>query len=125
MSKNYYLGVDSAAAIQLYPNFDYKYTKIKDEVVHRSRGENLDLTKYKWGDYDKFSFTVDWVQDSDSQQINYWWDNNTALYFFIVNSAGACDATAVQLMNSERPFQSTNPPYIDLWKGSIILESYN
>ena len=125
MGKDYYLGVDSASAIQLYPNFDFKQDKEKDESIHRSRGENLNLTKYKWGEYDKFSFSVDWVTDSDSQQINYWWDNNTNLVFFIVNSAGTCTSYNVQLMGNSRPFQKTNKPYIDLWEGAILLESYN
>ncbi len=125
MSKNYYLGVDSATAITLYPEFDYKYTKIKDESVHRSRGENLDLTKYKWGSYDKFTFSLNYVPDSDSQQINEWWLDNTDLIFFIVDSAGDCTPYDVQINNKKYPFRSTNIPYIDQWKGNLILESYN
>lgn len=125
MSIDYYLGVSSSAAITIYPEFDYKKDIVKDESAHRSRGVNLDLTVYKWGSHKKFSFGMKWVSDSDSQIMNEWWEDNTEVKFFIVDSAGDCTAYDVMIRNSSLPFQSTIAPYVDEYKGKLLLEEYS
>ena len=125
MSVEYYLGVDSANAIEIYPGYDYKPDIIKDESTHRSRGENLDMTIYKWGSYNKFEFSLEFVPDSNHQIINEWWEDNTSIVFFRVDSAGDCDAYDVKIRNKSLPLATPQKPYIDQYNGKLILEEYS
>ena len=117
----YQLGISSADAVTLYPEWDYfnGETQIRNE--HRSKSGRLRL--YKWGDYRKIKFSLNWLPASDAALVNSWWDTNTELLFF-VNSSTATEVHSVMLLNKESPLGSYNEPYNDYYKGKLELETY-
>lgn len=117
----YRLGITSADAIQLYPEWNFKLGKKQIRNQHRARSASLFI--YKWSDYHRISFNVDKVAAADAIIINSWWDTNQELVFF-VDSGGGSDVRSVILTNNETPLNQFPKPYNNLYKGSILLEGY-
>ncbi len=118
---SYRLGASPGTAIQLYPEWDY--SKGKKQIKTETRLKGGGLLDYKWGDYDRISFSAELVPSSEASIVNSWWDSRTKLQFFI-SSGSSIDVTSVMLMNKDTPLGQLNKPYTDLCKGSIILEGY-
>ena len=56
MSLTFELGINSATAIQLSPEYDFKDAKKLIESKHRTlSGRQYD---YKWGEYEHFEFSL-------------------------------------------------------------------
>ena len=121
MSTTYELGISSATAIQLYPDWNYKAGKKQIRNQHRTRQGGLYI--YKWSDYPQFKFSVDIVPAADAAIINSWWDTNTELLFF-VTSGGVTEVNSVLIVNDESPMDQRTKPYDNYWKGAIQLEGY-
>jgi hypothetical protein len=121
MSTTFQLGISSANAVTLIPEFDFKRPKKQIRSQQRTRGGKLKL--YKWSDYQTINFSVELVPSSDTAVINSWWDSNTELLFFI-NSGSATEVHSVMILNKETPLAAYNKPYNNLYKGKIQLEAY-
>jgi hypothetical protein len=121
MALTFELGISSVDAITLYPEYDYKGGEIQLRTEHRTKSGKLYL--YKWGDYSKFQFNVNYLPASDASLINSWWDSNTEL-LFLITSGTATEVHSVVLMNKDTPFQQFNKPYADKYKGKVLLEGY-
>jgi hypothetical protein len=121
MSTTFQLGIDSSDAVTLIPEFDYMQPKRQIRNEQRTRGGKLKL--YKWGDFRKFNFSLEWVTASDAAVVNSWFDSNTELLFFI-NSGSATEVHSVMILNKETPLAAFNRPYNNLYKGKIQLETY-
>lgn len=121
MSVTYQLGISSADAVTLYPDYDYFGGQKQIRSEHRSRSGKLRV--YKWGDYDRFKFGLNWVPASDASLVNSWWDTNTKLLLFITSDT-ATEVHSCMIMNDETPLGSYNEPYVDYYKGAITLEGY-
>ena len=121
MSTAYELGTNSSDAVTLYPEQEYSKAKQQIRNEHRTRSGKLYL--YKWGDYSRIKFDVNWVPASDAALVNSWFDTNTKLLFF-VTSDSATEVFSVMLLNKETPLAQYNAPYNNLYRGTILLEGY-
>jgi hypothetical protein len=121
MGLSFELGVSSSDAITLYPEYDYKDASKLIESRHRTLSGRQ--YQYKWGDYEHFEFSLQYVSEANAAIVNSWWDSRAELLFF-VNSGGATDVYSVMLMNKDNPLAGYNKPYDVYRKGKIILESY-
>lgn len=121
MSLTFELGTSSVTAIQLHPEYDYKDSTRLIESRHRTLSGRQ--YEYRWADYERFEFGVNYVNESHASIINSWWNSRTELLFF-VSSGGGTDVYSVMLQNDENPLDSYNQPYDSYRSGKIILESY-
>lgn len=117
----YMLGITSVDAIQLYPEYNFKEGKKQIRSDHRSKSGRLRL--YKWGEFHKLKFKVNYIPASEAAVINSWWDSNTELLWFVTSDT-ATDVTSVMILNKETPINQYNEPYSDMRKGVLQLESY-
>jgi hypothetical protein len=111
------LGINSATALTLEPEFDYTDSLTKLEQVHRL--QNGDMYRYKTGAYDKFKFKLRFFPSSDAAIVNSWWESNTELSFFVDS-----DVSSVMLTNKAKPIGQFQKPHTDLMTGTIELEGY-
>lgn len=121
MSTIYQLGISSANAITIYPEFKMKPDKKQIRNEHRSKSGRLRL--YKWGDYERFSLPLSFVPTSEAAIINSWWDTNTELLLFI-NSDSTIAVHSVMILNKESPINEYQAPYQTYMKGIVKLEGY-
>ena len=121
MSTTYELGISSADAVTLYPEWDY--SKGEKQVRTETRAKSGRLRVYKWYDYEKISFQNNWVPASDAALVNSWWDSNTKL-LLLITSDSVTEVHSVMIMNDETPLAAYNKPYIEYFKGKIELEGY-
>lgn len=112
------LFVDSSTGVTVYPewNFEQDTTKIEDE--HRARSGARYV--YKWGQYEKFKFSVSWVNSEFRSIVNSWWSTNTKLLFM---EEGSTEVYSVQLVG-DLPVNEYMKPYRDQFGGVIELEGY-
>ena len=121
MSVTFQLGINSATAIQLYPEYDYKDNTKLIETRHRThsgRGYN-----YKFGVYERFEITLNYVSEANASIINSWWNSRAELLYF-VTSLDTTDTFSVMIMNNDNPLDGYNKPYDTYRKGKLVLESY-
>lgn len=116
------LGVSSSDAITIEPK-QGSYL-IEDEQIRadtRTRGGKK--YEYKWGEFTRIGFEVEFITNSDRDTINDWFDNRTELLFFIT-SGGTTEVHSVMIMNNKSPISKLVKPYTDQWMGNINLETY-
>ena len=121
MELEYQLGISSDTVVVIEP--DWNYRQGKKQFRTETRAKDGTLYSYKWGDYEKFSLSVQWASSSDAALVNSWWDDRTELLFFIV-SGTATEVHSVMIMNNATPLAQHKKPYPDKYRGKIILESY-
>ena len=116
----YELGTTSADAITLNPKYDYKKgsTKIEDRIRVDDH-----YYVYKWGDYDYFGFSVEFITNSDAAIVNSWWESNTELLFF-VTSDSTTEVHSVALRGDKLPLGDYAKSYDNYRSGKILLEGY-
>lgn len=112
--------VDSASnVVSMNPDWDYKLESKKIENVHRTRsGAGY---KYTWGRFDRIKYKVEDLTSSDMCQINSWWAANVPLRLF---DTGSTVVISGWIANADIPIDQFMKPYIDLFKGTIELESF-
>ena len=115
------LGISSSDAVTLYPEWNYESGKIKIQAEHRTTTGAL--YQYKFSDYKRFDFSVNWIDSSVAALVNSWWDTNTDLLFF-VTSGSATEVHSVHLMGTDTPLRKFDKPYDNYYKGKIHLEGY-
>lgn len=121
MALTFELGINSATAIQLYPEYDYKDNAKLVETRHRTlSGKQY---QYKFGSYENFAFSLNYVSEANASIINSWWDSRAELLFF-VTSGSTTDVYSVMINNKDNPLDGYNKPYDTYRKGKMILESY-
>lgn len=121
MSLTFELGTSSADAIQLYPEYDYKDATKLIESKHRTKSGAQ--YSYRWADYERFEFSLEYVSEANASIINSWWNSRTELLYFI-SSGGSTDVYSVMIMNNENPLDGYIKPYDSYRSGKLILESY-
>ena len=114
------LFVDSSTGIDIDPEYDMKLSGLKIEDVHRTLG-GVEY-RYKWGDYDRVEFSLQWVNSSTMAIVNSWWSSNTNLQFMETDVAGT--ELNVRLVNKTKPIDRYIKPYTDMFMGKIQLETY-
>jgi len=121
MSTTFELGPTSATAVTLYPEWDY--WNGEKQVRTEKRAKSGRLRVYKWYDYERIDFGLNWVPASDAAVVNSWWDSNTELLWF-VTSDSTTEVHSVMILNEETPLAAYNKPYNNYYKGKIELEGY-
>jgi len=121
MALTYQLGISSADAITLYPEYDFKITSNKINSEMRTRSGKM--YSYKWGEYKRFQFSLDFVSDANASIINSWYISGTELLFFITSDT-ATEVNSVVLMGKSSPISGFMKPYNNYRKGAVILETY-
>lgn len=121
MALTFELGISSSDAIQLYPEYDYKDNEKIIESKHRTLSGKA--YNYKWGEYERFEFSLNYVTEANALIVNSWWNSRAELLYF-VTSDSTTDVYSVMIMNNENPLSGYNKPYDTYRKGKIILESY-
>lgn len=121
MSLVFELGISSATTVTLNPEYDYAApsTQLRSETRTRT-GKRYE---YKWGSYDKFKMSVQFVTASDASLVNSWWDARSELLLFITSDS-TTEVHSVMLMNDDKPFSQFQKPYVNLYRGKIELETY-
>jgi len=116
----YRLFVDSNNGIDVEPEYDYKEPDEKIENRHRVRsGEEY---VYKWGEFNRWEFSVEYINSSDRAIINSWWSSNTDLLWM---EEGSSVVSSVHITNKTKPVDKPHKPYsLTLWKGVLKLGSY-
>lgn len=121
MSITFELGINSGTAIQLYPEYDYGDKTKLIQSKHRTKsGRQYD---YKWGEYEHFEFSLNFVTEANASIINSLWSSRAELLFFITSDS-TTDVFSVLIMNTDNPLSGYNKPYVNYRKGKIILEGY-
>jgi len=113
------LMVDSSDGVVVQPEWDFKRAGQKIEDSHRARSGKRYV--YKWGSYDRFEFSLEFVSSADACKVNSWWGGNTDLLFV---QEGQTDVSSVRLVNDSRPLESYVRPYMDYYSGKLELETY-
>lgn len=122
MSIVFELGISSVDAIQLYPEFDFKDEQRIIESSHRTQtGRQY---SYKWGDYEHFEFSLNYVQQNNASIISSWWSSRTELLFFISGVEASTQVYSVMIIDDRDPLSEYNKPYEDYRRGKLTLESY-
>ena len=122
MALTFTLGIDSSTEVTLPPEYDYQAPTVK--IDSRFRSKSGKLYTYKWGDYDKFDFSVQYLSNSSAAIVNSWWSTDTELLFFVASDNGNTEVSSVMIQNKSEPFTEFQPPYIEYKKGKILLETY-
>lgn len=113
------LFVNSADSITLEPEWDFEESGSKIEDMHRMRDGSL--FRYKWGSFDKWKFSVMFVNSATKNTINEWFDTNQKLLFMEV---GDTAVHSVYLSSKKLPIGKVIKPYTDQFRGTIELETY-
>lgn len=121
MTTTFELGISSADAVTLYPEWAYSFGEKQVRSEYRTKSGRLDI--YKWYDYKKIKIPLNWVTGSDMAVVNSWWDSNTKL-LFLITSDSVTEVHSVMIMNDETPLAQFNRPYNDYYRGTIELEEY-
>lgn len=116
---SYALFVDSSTSVTLEPEYDFSRDDEKIEDVHRMRDGSM--FRYKWGEFDKWKFSVRYVNSSDASVINNWFKSNQQLLFMEV---GATQVHSVYITNKKLPISKLIKPYDNLFEGGLELETY-
>lgn len=111
--------VDSASnVVSMNPDYDFKNEGKKVENIHRTRsGANY---RYTWGSFERVKFKVEDLSSADQCRINSWWSANTPLRLF---DTGSTVIVSGFLVNGSKPIDQYVKPYVDLFKGTIEMES--
>jgi len=115
----YRLFVDSSTGIDVEPEYDFEQTAKKEQSMHRTpTGKKY---KYTWGTWQKFEFSVMYVNSSYMSIVNSWWENNTELLFM---KTGGTQVYSIRVEGNDAPIRNVIAPYDDLFEGTIVLETY-
>jgi len=115
-----YTLTDSVASVEVMPEYDFKCVCKKLETQHRTTNGRKFV--YKWGQYYSASMSLRWVSQTDKEQLNTWWSENTKLMWY--PTSDATQVESVIFANNEAPIGGVEKPYVDLFKGKLQLESY-
>ena len=121
MSIVFELGISSADAVTLLPEWDYKKDNPKIESEIRAMSGRSYV--YKWGDYEQFKFSCNYTPSSIAAVVNSWWDTNTELLFFITSDS-VTEVNSVRIVDKSRPFEEYQRPYTTKMRGTVTLETY-
>lgn len=117
---SYLLFPSSGNHVSFEPEWDFERADRKIENEHRTR-EGARYV-YKWGEYERFKFGATFVSSADAAIVNSWWSTNTKLLF--MSSSDTATVFSLQITNDARPFAKFQPPYDNLYQGTIELEGY-
>ena len=110
---------DGTSVVSFYPEYDIKFDHRKVENSHRTRtGAGY---KYVWGSYRRAKCKVEFLSSADMCRVNSWWGANTPVVFYDMSSVAVVSG---YLSNATAPIDSYVKPYIDLFMGTIELESF-
>ena len=115
------LGPTSQTAIELKAKYSSKFSKDQQRSMHRTLTGNLYI--YRWSNFIKHSFSVNFMQSSNAAIVNSWWENNTELLLF-VTSDSVTEVFSVVLTNRNTPMNKYQKPYNTYLSGKLQLESY-
>jgi len=121
MTVEFQLGISSADAVTLTPEYDYDADEKKIQSDFRTLSGRL--YQHKWGDFKSWNFSVKYFGNSDASIVNSWWNTNAELLFFIVEDGSVTETNSVMLTGG-RPFTKYSKPYFDKMDGKIELETY-
>lgn len=114
-----YTLTDGSVVVSLNPQWDLKFDSRKNQIDHRTRSGAA--YHYKWGDYGHVSFSIEDLSSSDMCAVNSWWGANTPVVLYDTTTTAVISGT---LVNASAPIDSYVEPYIDLFKGTIELETF-
>lgn len=105
--------------VTLEPNWDYDRKDAPIKTEHTARSGRYYV--YKWGSYERFSFSVEFVSSANAAIINSWYMSNTKLLLmsnsdFVVHS--------VMIRGSDLPMGQFQKPYVEYFKGKLDLQTY-
>lgn len=115
------IGISSADAIELFPQYNYKRRDVAIQNKHRTKSGKL--YTYQWGTYLKINFGLDLVVAANAAIINSWWQSETELLLFVVSDS-VVEVNSVMITNNETPLNQFEPPYDEYYKGKIELTDY-
>ena len=121
MSLTYQLGISSSDAVTLFPNEDLGNRSRKILSEHRTKSGRL--YSYTWARYRRIKFKVEYMPASTAAAVNSWWDTSAELLFFVTSDT-ATEVHSVMLRGKDEPLGNFSPPYVDKYKGTILLETY-
>jgi hypothetical protein len=115
------LGITSANAIVLLP--DYDFSKERELNISKLRAMSGKLYTYRWSEYKKIDFGVSIFDTSQASIVNSWWDMQTKLIFFEYDGVTTY-CTSVQIVSDDAPFTGFENPHLSKRSGKIKLEEY-
>lgn len=99
--------------------YDFKESGQKIEDVHRTKdGARY---RYLWGSFDKVEFSIRYVIKETKLTINEWWEENQNV---ILSNNLTSKTWKVHIVNRSVPVDKVEKPYMELYKGKLILETY-
>lgn len=107
--------------LQIFPGWDMKREVVQNRADHRTKGGRL--YSYQWGDYERFTIPLDYVQNSKAAIINSWWASD-ALIWLKIYSGGVWETNTCYLMNDRAPMQDREKPYSQYMRGTLRLETF-
>lgn len=116
------IGTGTEDKIEIEPLYDYQQSIEKIQTVHKLKGGGHKI--YVWGKQDRISLSLEYVSQSNADDINTWWKSGTELILYV--TVGVVETTYnIKIMGKATPLRSFSKPYTDQYKGKLILEGYD
>lgn len=106
--------------ITIHPEYSYKENARLNKNERRTLGGNLHT--YKWSKSFAWNVPLEYLSDSHTDLINWWWTNQFNLAFTIDTSDAESTYTC-RIVNDRQPIHTLHRSYNDTWKGVLQLES--
>jgi hypothetical protein len=114
---------DVTSFIELYPDYEYTFTKVKDHVDNRTLSGKM--YSYTFSTFDIFDIPESWINSADRTAINSFWLANTNLEFYQDYNTYPASFHDVRITNKEEPYPNFVKPYFrQFFEGTLNLETY-
>ena len=114
---------DVTSFIELYPDYEYTFTKVKDHVDNRTLSGKM--YSYTFSTFDMFDIPESWINSADRTAINSFWLANTNIEFYQDYNTYPNSYYDVRITNKEEPYPNFVKPYFrQFFEGTLNLETY-
>ena len=115
---------DISSFVQLYPDYSYTFTKVKDHVDNRTLSGKM--YSYTFSTYDEFEIPESWVSSENRVYVNSLWLSNTNLEFYTDYNIYPNSYYNVRITNTEEPYPNFIKPYFkEFFEGTLNLGTYD
>ena len=117
----YFLGSNSSDSFEIFPEYDYRKSKMQIKTKALLANGNANI--YKYGEYDYIKLRLSDISSSHKERINTYWEDGEQLILW-VSSGGISSVSSIMLINKTLPIKQFSYPYWNLHEGELILGGY-
>jgi hypothetical protein len=101
---------------------DWTFRDRETLILSEHRTQTGKAFAYRWGAYARFDLPLRFINSADQTRINAWWSAQDEVAFTL-NTSETLSTVLCRIANRSRPLDRRVPPYDDLFRGSLELES--